>query len=91
MTGRSTRLAATTTRDRQPGKAIDASCGWAAVSDFETGVWLSFDTIKPGSVVGRNGRPMAPHITPDRPAVNLGLNTCMYFSRRDHATPVIQC
>jgi protocatechuate 3,4-dioxygenase alpha subunit len=69
--------------DRQPGKAIDASFrGWGrSASDFETGVY-TFDTIKPGSVIGRNGRPMAPHINFWIVArgINLGLNTRMYFS-----------
>jgi len=69
--------------DRQPGKAIDTAFrGWGrSASDFETGVY-TFDTIKPGSVVGRNGRPMAPHINFWIVArgINLGLNTRMYFS-----------
>ena len=69
--------------DRQPGKALDASFrGWGrAASDFETGLY-TFETIKPGSVVGRNGRPMAPHINfwVVARGINLGLNTRMYFS-----------
>ncbi|HEY1393487.1 MAG TPA: protocatechuate 3,4-dioxygenase subunit alpha [Methylibium sp.] len=68
--------------DRQPGKSIDPSFrGWGrAASDFETGLY-SFETIKPGSVMGRNGRPMAPHINFWIVArgINLGLNTRMYF------------
>jgi protocatechuate 3,4-dioxygenase alpha subunit len=68
--------------DRQPGKAIDPSFrGWGrAACDFETGLY-SFDTIKPGVVTGRKGRPMAPHINFWIVArgINIGLNTRMYF------------
>jgi protocatechuate 3,4-dioxygenase alpha subunit len=56
--------------------------GWGrACSDFKTGVW-SFDTIKPGSVEGRAGRAMAPHVNLWIVArgINIGLNTRMYFS-----------
>jgi len=81
--------------DRQAGKAIDKHFrGWGrSCSDFDTGVY-SFDTIKPGSVVGRNGRPMAPHINFWIVArgINLGLNTRMYFSdeaKANAADPVI--
>ena len=68
--------------DRQ-AKPIDPTFrGWGRTcSDFETGVY-AFDTIKPGSVVGRRGRPMAPHINFWLVArgINLGLATRMYFS-----------
>jgi protocatechuate 3,4-dioxygenase alpha subunit len=68
--------------DRQPGKAIDPSFrGWGrSCTDFETGVF-TFDTIKPGSVEGRNGRFMAPHINAWVVArgINIGLNTRIYF------------
>jgi protocatechuate 3,4-dioxygenase alpha subunit len=68
--------------DRQPGKAIDPSFrGWGrAACDFETGLY-TFDTIKPGVVSGRKGRPMAPHINFWIVArgINIGLNTRMYF------------
>jgi protocatechuate 3,4-dioxygenase alpha subunit len=56
--------------------------GWGrACSDFKTGVW-TFDTIKPGPVEGRGGRPMAPHLSLWIVArgINIGLNTRMYFS-----------
>ena len=56
--------------------------GWGrACSDFKTGIW-SFDTIKPGSVEGRGGRAMAPHVSLWIVArgINIGLNTRMYFS-----------
>ena len=69
--------------DRQPAKAIDESFrGWGrSASDFETGLY-TFETIKPGAVVGRNGRLMAPHINVWIVArgINIGLNTRLYFS-----------
>jgi protocatechuate 3,4-dioxygenase alpha subunit len=81
--------------DRQDSKAIDPHFrGWGrGCSDFETGLY-SFDTIKPGSVTGRNGRPMAPHINFWIVArgINIGLNTRMYFSdeaKANAADPVI--
>ncbi|MBU6483591.1 MAG: protocatechuate 3,4-dioxygenase subunit alpha [Betaproteobacteria bacterium] len=68
--------------DRQK-KPIDRTFrGWGrGCSDFKTGVW-AFDTIKPGSVMGRNNRPMAPHISFWIVArgINVGLSTRMYFS-----------
>jgi len=69
--------------DRQPGRAIDPSFrGWGrACSDFDSGLYR-FETIKPGSVSGRHGRSMAPHISFWIVArgINLGLHTRMYFS-----------
>jgi protocatechuate 3,4-dioxygenase, alpha subunit len=68
--------------DRQK-KPIDKTFrGWGrGCSDFDTGVW-SFDTVKPGPVIGRNGRPMAPHVNFWIVArgINIGLSTRMYFS-----------
>ncbi|MFC7513533.1 protocatechuate 3,4-dioxygenase subunit alpha [Herbaspirillum sp. GCM10030257] len=68
--------------DRQ-NKDLDKDFrGWGrGCSDFETGIY-TFDTIKPGVVEGRNGRPMAPHINFWIVArgINIGLNTRMYFS-----------
>lgn len=68
--------------DRQ-GKAIEPGFrGWGrACSDFETGTY-AFETIKPGVVMGRNSRPMAPHINVWIVArgINIGLNTRVYFS-----------
>lgn len=61
--------------------------GWGRViTDFETGLW-GFDTIKPGPVMGRNGRQMAPHISLWIVArgINIGLNTRMYFEDEDNA------
>ena len=81
--------------DRQPGKAIDPSFrGWArACSDFDTGLY-AIETIKPGSVMGRKGRPMAPHVNFWIVArgINIGLNTRMYFDDEAEANaqdPVI--
>ncbi len=69
--------------DRQSGKANDPNFrGWGrSCTDFDSGVF-SFDTIKPGSAIGRNGRVMAPHINVWIVArgINLGLNTRLYFS-----------
>lgn len=69
--------------DRQPGKQVDPDFrGWGrSCTDFETGVF-TFDTIKPGSVEGRNGRVMAPHINAWIVArgINIGLNTRIYFA-----------
>ena len=81
--------------DQQAGKPIDKSFrGWGrSCTDFDTGVY-SFDTIKPGAVMGRNGRLMAPHINVWLVArgINLGLNTRLYFSDEAEANsrdPVI--
>ena len=66
--------------------------GWGRViPDFETGLW-GFDTVKPGSVMGRNARRMAPHVSLWIVArgINIGLNTRMYFQDEDNAAdPVL--
>lgn len=68
--------------------------GWGRViTDFDTGEW-GFDTIKPGPVMGRNGRLMAPHLNFWIVArgINIGLNTRMYFEDEAEANakdPVI--
>lgn len=66
--------------------------GWGRViSDFDSGLW-AFDTIRPGSVMGRNRRMMAPHISFWIVArgINTGLNTRMYFEDEDNAAdPVL--
>jgi protocatechuate 3,4-dioxygenase alpha subunit len=74
--------------DRQD-KPLDAHFrGWGrAGSDFQTGVY-TFETIKPGPVLGRKGhRPMAPHVNFWIVArgINIGLNTRMYFSDEPEA------
>lgn len=56
--------------------------GWGRVgTDFQTGLW-AFDTVKPGAVPGRHGRPMAPHVNLWLVArgINIGLHTRMYFA-----------
>lgn len=66
--------------------------GWGRViTDFDSGLW-AFDTIKPGAVMGRNRRLMAPHISFWIVArgINVGLNTRMYFEDEDNsADPVL--
>lgn len=68
--------------------------GWGRViTDFDTGEW-GFDTVKPGPVMGRNGRLMAPHLNFWIVArgINIGLNTRMYFEDEAEANakdPVI--
>jgi protocatechuate 3,4-dioxygenase alpha subunit len=49
-------------------------------SDRETGLWW-FDTVKPGRVIGRHGRLMAPHVNLAIFArgINIHLNTRAYF------------
>lgn len=68
--------------DHQADKPLDPSFrGWGrSCTDFDTGLY-TLDTIKPGLVVGRNGRFMAPHINLWIVArgINLGLNTRLYF------------
>lgn len=64
-------------------KALDDSFrGWGRTgADFDTGLYC-FDTVKPGAVAGRNGRPQAPHIAVWLVArgINNGLHTRLYFS-----------
>lgn len=66
--------------------------GWGRViTDFDTGFW-AFDTVKPGAVMGRGGRLMAPHINLWLVArgISIGLNTRMYFEDEDNsADPVL--
>ena len=64
------------------GKVVDPNfLGWGRTgADFETGFW-NFNTIKPGSVLGRNRTTQAPHIALIIFArgINIGLNTRVYF------------
>lgn len=65
-----------------PGDVEEGFRGWGRViTDFETGEW-TFDTVKPGAVMGRHGAMMAPHLNLWIVArgINIGLNTRMYFS-----------
>lgn len=64
-----------------PGETEDGFRGWGRViTDFDTGEW-GFDTVKPGPVMGRGGRLMAPHLNLWIVArgINIGLNTRLYF------------
>jgi len=73
--------------DRQDKPLDESFRGWGrAGSDFETGLYF-FETIKPGWVAGRHGRPMAPHVNFWIVArgINIGLNTRMYFSDETEA------
>lgn len=76
------------------GVVEDGFRGWGRViTNFETGDW-AFDTVKPGPVVGRSGKLMAPHINLWIVArgINIGLNTRMYFDDEadaNAADPVI--
>jgi protocatechuate 3,4-dioxygenase alpha subunit len=68
--------------------------GWGRViTDFDTGLW-SFETVKPGRVMGRNARPQAPHISLWIVArgINIGLSTRLYFddeAEANAADPVL--
>jgi protocatechuate 3,4-dioxygenase, alpha subunit len=56
--------------------------GWGRViPDFDSGLF-GFETVRPGTVPGRGGRPMAPHLNLWLVArgINIGLNTRMYFA-----------
>ncbi|MGK6314216.1 protocatechuate 3,4-dioxygenase subunit alpha [Neorhizobium sp. DT-125] len=69
------------------GKADPNFFGWARQpGDMATGEF-AFETIKPGKVPFRDGRPMAPHVNFWIVArgINLGLNTRMYFSDEEEA------
>lgn len=76
------------------GPVEDGFRGWGRViTDFDTGEW-AFETVKPGPVMGRNGRQMAPHLNLWIVArgINIGLNTRMYFedeAEANAADPVI--
>ncbi|WP_169568559.1 protocatechuate 3,4-dioxygenase subunit alpha [Sneathiella limimaris] len=69
------------------GAADPNFSGWGRCPGaMDTGEFV-FETIKPGSVPFKDGRPMAPHITFWIVArgINLGLHTRMYFSDEDEA------
>ena len=87
---------ASTPVPRTPGtpSVEDGFRGWGRViSDFDTGTF-EFDTVKPGPVMGRNGRTMAPHLSLWIVArgINIGLSTRMYFddeAEANAADPVL--
>lgn len=67
--------------DSQDKQADPNFLGWGRTgADFNTGFW-SFNTIKPGAVLGRKGSTQAPHIALIIFArgINIGLNTRVYF------------
>ena len=69
------------------GEVEDGFRGWGRViPDFESGKW-SFDTVKPGPVMGRNGCVMASHINLWLVArgINIGLSTRLYFGDEENA------
>lgn len=73
--------------DKRSGEVEDGFRGWGRIiSDFSTGLF-SFETVKPGVVAGRNGRPMAPHLNLWIVArgINIGLNIRMYFGDETEA------
>lgn len=73
--------------DRQDKPLDPAFRGWGRTgADFDTGVY-SFETIKPGQVVGANGQLQAPHVCLILFArgINLGLHTRLYFGDEDLA------
>ena len=75
--------------DLQEDKPLDESFrGWGRTgSEFQTGVY-TFETVKPGRVVGRSGRgTMAPHgnFWIVARGINIGLSTRMYFADEQEA------
>jgi len=63
------------------GAADPNFTGWGrSPGDMETGEYV-FETVKPGVVPFKDGRPMAPHITfwVVARGINIGLHTRMYF------------
>jgi len=63
------------------GKADPSFLGWGRQPTDGTSGEYRFETIKPGRVPFRDGRPMAPHLTVWIIArgINIGLHTRMYF------------
>ncbi len=69
------------------GEVEDGFRGWGRViPDFDTGVF-DIETVKPGVIMGRDGRKMAPHLNLWLVArgINVGLNTRMYFGDEEAA------
>ena len=77
------------------GAADPNFTGWGRqATDMTTGECV-FETIKPGRVPFRDGRPQAPHITfwVVARGINLGLHTRMYFGDEEKANaedPILQ-
>ena len=77
--------------EEKRGKADPHFVGWGRQpTDGSTGEYR-FETIKPGRVPYKDGRPMAPHITVWIVArgINIGLHTRLYFS--DEAAANAEC
>lgn len=73
--------------DPRAGEVAPGFRGWGRViTDFDTGLW-GFDTVKPGRVMGRGGRLMAPHVSLWIVArgINIGLQTRLYFDDEGEA------
>jgi protocatechuate 3,4-dioxygenase alpha subunit len=73
--------------DRSAGALDESFRGWGrAGSDFDSGL-VTFETIKPGSVLDKTGRKSAPHVNLWIVArgINIGLNTRLYFSDEEAA------
>ena len=63
---------------------VSGFCRFAADGDSGT---YTLRTVKPGSVIGHDGRPMAPHISIWIVArgINIGLHTRIYFDDEDNS------
>jgi protocatechuate 3,4-dioxygenase alpha subunit len=69
------------------GEFEGGHAGWArAATDFRSGLYR-FETVKPGSVPWRDGRPQAPHITlyVFARGINIHLHTRLYFDDEEEA------
>ena len=74
-------------RDPRAAEVHAGFRGWGrSACDPGSGEW-SFDTVKPGPVPGRHGRPQAPHVSLWIVArgINIGLSTRLYFSDEEEA------
>lgn len=77
------------------GSADPNFTGWGRCpADMNTGEFV-FETVKPGRVPFKDGRPMAPHVTFWIVArgINIGLQTRMYFGDEEAANaedPILQ-
>ena len=67
-----------------------AFTGWGRQPTNGEGVF-SFETIKPGSVPGPDGKPMAPHVNLWIVArgINIGLQTRLYFEDEDNESDFV--
>lgn len=65
------------------------TAAWARTACSSTGAF-TFDTVKPASVAGPDGKPMAPHVTLWIVArgINIGLHTRLYFDDEAEANEV---